>query len=132
MSYSDNQIIKEPNNEQEFEDKETLVVLQFTDPDDANYCHHFSNKFESLDIGSKNPVIKIGNRLYTGDYTNNIGTYLLFEQKSKIKENEHLNNENTSTERIESLNKTEKFEYSGKTFKKLVLTRLFVGENIQN
>jgi hypothetical protein len=101
------------------EEDETLVVLQFTDIDDANYCQQFyQNKFKTLDISGKNPIIQIGNRLYTGEYTNNIGTYLVFEDKE-------ANNSSRS-------NCLENFDYTGKTYKKLVLTRLFVQEKEAN
>ncbi|RNA28975.1 general transcription factor 3C polypeptide 6 isoform X2 [Brachionus plicatilis] len=94
--------------EEEIE-QESLVLIQFTDLDDAKYCEKFSNQFKSIEITKPNPIIQIGNRLYQGEYQNNIGTYLYFEEKkSQQQKTEH--------------------EYFGKSFKKLVLTRLFVEE----
>lgn len=98
------------------ESDETLVILQFTDIDDANYSQQFSNKFKTIDIESANPIIQIGNRFYKGEYTNNIGTYLFFEQQQR--EPEHLTEDSEAS----------KSEYSGKSFKKLVLNRLFIEE----
>ena len=126
MNISDSSVCKENTEKaanetersQEIEENESLVVLQFTDPDDANYCHKFSNKFKSLDIGGPNPVIQIGNRLYTGEYINNIGTYLLFEEESST----------LQVSNGEEIPKDPNFNYTGKTFKKLVLSRLFVEE----
>ena len=108
---------KEVGTEQE--EEEALVLVQFTDQDDALYCQQFSSqKFKTIDITAKNPIIQIGNRLYTGEYTNNIGTYLLFEEKGEQQQEQSSSSEN--------------FDYSGKTFKKLVLTRLFVEEKASN
>ena len=101
------------------ESPEDLVILQFTDIDDANYSQQFSEKFKTIDIESKNPIIQIGSRFYKGEYTNNIGTFLFFEQQSKKATEEN----NTNTDSIEL-----KSEYSGKSFKKLVLNRLFIEE----
>ncbi|CAF0904558.1 unnamed protein product [Brachionus calyciflorus] len=100
--------------EQEIE-KESLVLIQFTDLDDANYCEKFSYKFNTIEITQPNPIIQIGNRVYQGEYQNNIGTYLFFE-------------ENKSNDRAPQAN----YNYSGKSFKKLVLTRLFVEERKSN
>lgn len=99
------------------ESDETLVILQFTDIDDANYSQQFSNKFKTIDIESANPIIQIGNRFYKGEYTNNIGTYLFFEQQQQ-REQEHPAEDS----------ETSKSVYSGKSFKKLVLNRLFIEE----
>lgn len=107
----------------ESENDETLVLLQFTDLDDANYSQQFSNKFKTINIENKTPIIQIGNRLYSGEYINNIGTYLFFEEKNpSTSESENSANSNSSGSATE-------FNYSGKSFKKLVLTRLFVEEN---
>ena len=97
----------------------TLVLIQFSDLDDAKYCQKFSNEFKTLEIASKNPIIQIGNRLYSGDYINNIGTYLFFEQHDKSVPD----STNSTTEKS-----SHSYNYSGKTFKKLVLNRLFVEE----
>lgn len=98
------------------DEEESLVLLQFTDLDDANYSQQFSSQLKSIDISSANPIIQIGNRLYSGEYTNNLGTYLFFEEKDKSA---------TAATKTASTNQ---FDYSGKSFKKLVLTRLFVEE----
>lgn len=95
--------------EKEEIEQEILVLIQFTDSDDAKYCEKFSGQFKSIEITKPNPIIQIGNRLYQGEYQNNIGTYLYFE-------------ENKSEDQ-----KTE-YDYYGKSFKKLILTRLFVEE----
>lgn len=122
--------------------EESLVLIQFTDLDDANYCQQFSNKFKNIDIESKNPIIQIGNRLYTGEYINNIGTYLFFEEqnsttkstasstadKDKTVEDKERNDAN-STEQLDS-SEQNNYHCFGKSFKKLVLTRLFVEEKI--
>lgn len=119
------------NNNQKDEEEETLVVLQFTDPDDANYCQQFSNKFKSLDISAKSPIIQIGNRLYTGEYTNSIGTYLFFEETwtGNLPPPPPTTSTNTTTSEISESSETSTnscYNYSGKTYKKLVLSRLFV------
>lgn len=98
------------------DEEESLVLLQFTDLDDANYSQQFSSQLKSIDISSANPIIQIGNRLYSGEYTNNLGTYLFFEEKDK------------SATAATKTSSTNQFDYSGKSFKKLVLTRLFVEE----
>ena len=103
---------------QETTEEEDLVILQFTDIDDANYAQQFSHQFKTIDIEKNSPVIQIGNRFYKGEYTNNIGTYLLFEQKPE--EEEPLSTPETEV----------KSEYSGKSFKKLVLSRLFIEEKV--
>lgn len=95
---------------------ESLVILQFTDIDDANYSQHFSNKFKTIDIEAASPIIQIGNRFYKGEYTNNIGTYMFFEQLKNT-----ANKEDNPNDLVKS-------EYSGKSFKKLVLNRLFIEE----
>ena len=100
------------------DEEESLVLLQFTDLDDANYSQQFSSQLKSIDISSANPIIQIGNRLYSGEYTNNLGTYLFFEEKDKSA---------TAATKTASTNNSQ-FDYSGKSFKKLVLTRLFVEE----
>jgi len=100
------------------DEEESLVLLQFTDLDDANYSQQFSSQLKSIDISSANPIIQIGNRLYSGEYTNNLGTYLFFEEKDKSA---------TVAAKTASTNNSQ-FDYSGKSFKKLVLTRLFVEE----
>ena len=69
------------------DDQEALVLLQFTDLDDAQYCQHFSNKFKTINIDQSSPIIQIGTRFYTGEYTNNIGTYLFFEETNQHKDN---------------------------------------------
>ena len=108
------------------DDDETLVLVQFTDLDDAKYSEKFSSQLKSIDISSQKPIIQIGNRLYSGEYTNNLGTYLFFEEKEKsttvVGGGDDPNSTTTSNE----------FAYSGKSFKKLVLTRLFVEENQTN
>jgi hypothetical protein len=101
------------------DEEESLVLLQFTDLDDANYSQQFSSQLKSIDISSANPIIQIGNRLYSGEYTNNLGTYLFFEEKDKSA---------TTAATVTKTTSTNQFDYSGKSFKKLVLTRLFVEE----
>lgn len=102
------------------DEEESLVLLQFTDLDDANYSQQFSSQLKSIDISSANPIIQIGNRLYSGEYTNNLGTYLFFEEKDKSATTVAATATKTAS--------TNQFDYSGKSFKKLVLTRLFVEE----
>lgn len=102
------------------EEEESLVLLQFTDLDDANYSQQFSSQLKSIDISSANPIIQIGNRLYSGEYTNNLGTYLFFEEKDK--------SATVAAAKTASTSNNSQFDYSGKSFKKLVLTRLFVEE----
>ena len=108
---------------------DTLVILQFTDLDDANYCAQFSNKFKTIDIAANSPIIQIGNRFYSGRYANNVGTYLLFEQTIKKKADAAssaaaITSDSESAAEYNSCTT----EYSGKTFKKLVLNRLFLEE----
>lgn len=136
------------------EEAETLVLIQFTDLDDAQYCQHFSNEFKTINIDQSNPIIQIGNRFYTGEYTNNIGTYLFFEESQSNKSSVETSNTSTSisnesnhsNQEKHNLNKSDKEEksfsslssssslsaasssYFGKTFKKLILTRLFIEE----
>lgn len=112
------------------ESDETLVILQFTDIDDANYSQQFSNKFKTIDIESANPIIQIGNRFYKGEYTNNIGTYLFFEQKQQQQQRDQdLTEDGQNTEsQSTGCGDASKSEYSGKSFKKLVLNRLFIEE----
>lgn len=121
----------------------TLVLLEFTDIDDANYCHQFNARFKSIDIESGKPIVQIGNRFYSGEYTNNLGTYLFFEeeegeqqQQQSTKSSEPPAAEGES-EAAASTNGTatpagaaakSEYKYTGKSFKKLVLTRLFVEE----
>lgn len=107
------------SSDEDNEPEESLVILQFTDIDDANYSQQFSNKFKTIDIEGKNPIIQIGNRFFKGEYTNNIGTYLFFEQKRPNTE-----------ESVETTNSSDsvKSAYSGKSFKKLILNRLFIEE----
>jgi len=149
------------NDKEEEKDEETLVLIQFTDLDDAQYCQHFcSSKFKTINIDKSNPIIQIGDRVYTGEYTNNIGTYLFFEEnlqstnsnKSTLdKEDDaaaasssstNLNDNHSNEERKINNNnlnsKSDKEEekssnlssssYFGKSFKKLILTRLFIEE----
>lgn len=118
------------------EDEEQLVLIQFTDIDDANYCQHYSNKFKSIDIQSTNPIIQIGNRFYSGEYINNIGTYLFFEQSSETNPTFRVQQQTDTTEPNNfSIDKSSEsdlnFNYSGKSFKKLVLSRLFIEEKEQ-
>lgn len=112
----------------EEEEKETLVLVQFTDLDDANYCQQFSSQLKTIEITSEKPIIQIGNRLYSGEYTNNLGTYLFFEEKEINPKPE----ESAAASAATSENASSEFAYSGKSFKKLVLTRLFVEENSDN
>lgn len=108
---------------------ESLVVLQFTDIDEANYSQQFSNKFKTIDIEAKNPIIQIGNRLYKGEYTNNIGTYLFFEQLNIEKTTNSPKSSATETNQANTDNQNlVKSEYSGKSFKKLILNRVFIEE----
>ena len=118
------------------EDEEQLVLIQFTDIDDANYCQHYSNKFKSIDSQSTNPIIQIGNRFYSGEYINNIGTYLFFEQSSETNPTFRVPQQTDTTEPNSfSIDKSSEsdlnFNYSGKSFKKLVLSRLFIEEKEQ-
>jgi len=111
------------------EEEDKLVLIQFTDIDDANYCQHFSNKFKTIDIQSDSPVIQIGNRFYSGQYTNNIGTDLFFEQQQQQQElttttTTQSDSNADSAEPTSDLN----YNYSGKSFKRLVLSRLFLEE----
>lgn len=120
----------------EEEEEEQLVLIQFTDIDDANYCQHFSVNFKSIDIQSENPIIQIGDRFYSGEYTNNIGTYLFFEQTNQS--TEFQLNKSTNTLQQENIpgeahqQSDLKFNYSGKSFKRLVLSRLFIEEKKSN
>ena len=88
--------------------QEFLVLLEFSDANEASYCKQFNNEFESIDIESSNPIVKIGNRLYSGQYQNNIGTYLLFSEQAS------------------SSPAPNKYDIAGKTYKKLILTRLYI------
>lgn len=149
------QIKPQTEETQKEEEEETLVLIQFTDLDDANYCEQFSNKFKSIDISNKNPIIQIGNRLYSGEYQNNIGTYLFFEENKPqnsssnnsahnlseniVNSNQQLDSEtnNTTTKSsssstISSQSAAINFNYFGKSYKKLVLSRLFVEEKKEN
>jgi hypothetical protein len=138
---------KKINDQTSKEEEETLVLIQFTDLDDAQYCQHFSNEFKTINIEKTNPIIQIGNRFYTGEYTNNIGTYLFFEETQSNKSSVETSNSssisnesNHSNQEKHNLNKSDKEEksfsslsstassYFGKTFKKLILTRLFIEE----
>ncbi len=107
------------------ESDETLVILQFTDIDDANYSQHFADKFKTIDIDSANPVIQIGNRFYKGEYINNVGTYLFFEQQQQ---QEFKENTEPGSDKEAVGGESTKSVYSGKSFKKLVLNRLFIEE----
>jgi activator of HSP90 ATPase len=136
MSILESENNKSSSIEKESEE-EKFVLIQFTDIDDANYCQHFSNKFKTIDIQSDSPVFQIGNRFYSGQYTNNIGTYLFFEQQdssttptsqetttSAANKKEDTLPISDSTEVTSDLN----YNYSGKSFKRLVLSRLFLEE----
>jgi hypothetical protein len=162
------------NDKEEEKDEETLVLIQFTDLDDAQYCQHFcSSKFKTINIDKSNPIIQIGDRVYTGEYTNNIGTYLFFEENlqstnsnkstldkeddavaassSSTNLNDNHSNEERKTNNNNLNSKSDKEEeekssnlsssssssaaassssssYFGKSFKKLILTRLFIEE----
>ena len=143
------------NNKKEGDnEEETLVLIQFTDFDDAQYCQHFSNQFKTINIEKSNPIIQIGSRFYTGEYTNNIGTYLFFEEtqtnnstdekisSTNLNDSNHSNQEkqiNNNNNNNFNSNKSDKEEnnfnlssasssYFGKSFKKLILTRLFIEE----
>jgi hypothetical protein len=125
------------------EEEETFVLIQFTDQDDAKYCQQFSDQFKSIQLDNKNPIIQIGNRLYQGEYENNIGTYLFFEEKSSnnsnniaastninsslstSNSNQNNNNNLTSNTSTPSANN---YNYFSKSYKKLILNRLFVEE----
>ena len=154
MNIDDQEKLKEtpekdhPLKSQEKKHDESLVLIQFTDLDDAQYCQHFSNKFKTINIEKSSPIIQIGSRFYKGEYTNNIGTYLFFEETqtsqssstadsnkpssgksansaSNLHSNENNNNNlNNST----SINDNSNSTYFGKSYKKLILTRLFIEE----
>ena len=107
--------------------EEFLVLIEFTDSNEAKYSQENSNKFKVLEIENKNPIIQIGNRLYSGDYQNNIGTYLFFNQNNSIvksSEEEFFNCSQSSTS--SSTPATITTSYSGKTYKKLILNRLYI------
>ena len=165
------------------DEPETLVLIQFTDIDDASYCEQFIENFKTIEIESKNPIIQIGDRIYTGEYTNNIGTYLFFEQlqqqesttaqgeqsilpssdslfSSELRPNSSesapletnqknsatrisqtqpdladpvarsakTGKEQTSSESTAASLQSSSYKFAGKTYKKLVLSRLFVEE----
>jgi hypothetical protein len=101
-------------NQKEEEEKQQ-VLIQFTDADEASYCEQFISTFEFIDIETKTPILQFGDRLYSGEYVNNIGTFLYFEKT-------------TSTSDKESDHSEINHKYCGKGFKKLALTRLFVEE----
>lgn len=92
-------------------EEELLVLLEFSDKSEATYCGEYSNNFEILEIESSKPIVKIGQRLYSGEYQNNIGTYLFFSDSAT-----------TSSDSNE-------FNYKGKTYKKLILNRLYLKSN---
>lgn len=133
---------KAPNEKED----DQLVLIQFTDIDDANYCQHFSQKFKSLEIQSEKPIIQIGNRFYSGEYTNNIGTYLFFEpdqeqeklttrppQQPSIAKQSDKPTQPETTESTSAGDPADlSYKYSGKSFKRLVLSRLFIEENTEN
>lgn len=146
---------EQPQKSHEEEGKqEKLVLIQFTDLDDANYCQQYSHKFQSIDIGAKNPIIQIGNRLYSAEYQNNIGTYLLFEEETaapagavnsdqQAQQHQEAKNSSASQRGVgggpssnedaahsnSSSSGSSSYSYKGKTYKRLVLNRLFVEEN---
>jgi activator of HSP90 ATPase len=142
--------LKETTTDQTKEEKveeEVLVLIQFTDLDDAQYCQHFSSKFKTINIDKTSPIIQIGQRFYTGEYTNNIGTYLFFSEEDKQQQesaaaattttttessssDHHRNDTVTTTEQKIKNNNNNKTNstYFGKTFKKLTLNRLFIEE----
>lgn len=111
-------------------EEDLLVILQFTDIDEANYCQQFSQNFKTIEIESKTPIVQIGNRFYKGEYINNIGTYLFFEQLS-LKGDKAALTQNI-TNNLSNTNSNIKAEYSGKSFKKLLLSRLFIEEKEQS
>jgi hypothetical protein len=112
-------------------DDEFLVLIEFTDSNEAKYSQENSNKFKVLEIENKNPVIQIGNRLYSGEYQNNIGTYLFFNQNSTSEEQDALNCSQTSTASSQQQLATTS-SYSGKTYKKLILNRIYIKPKEQN
>ena len=142
------------NQEKEESEEETFVLIQFTDQDDAKYCQQFSEQFKSIEIDNKNPIIQIGNRLYQGEYMNNIGTYLFFEEKSSANSNntessantnsslstsnsnQNNNNNNNNNNFISNSNTStpsiNNYNYFSKSYKKLILNRLFVEETNGN
>lgn len=141
MSILESENNKSSSIEKESEE-EKFVLIQFTDIDDANYCQHFSNKFKTIDIQSDSPVFQIGNRFYSGQYTNNIGTYLFFEQQDSSTTPTNQETATTTTTTTTTNKKEDKlpisdstevtsdlnYNYSGKSFKRLVLSRLFLEE----
>jgi len=141
MNFEEKQenINREKEQIEEEEEEETFVLLEFTDLDDANYCQEFNSKFKTLQISSKNPIIQIGNRFYSGQYTNSIGTYLFFDEKKlspsfpSSQSSEQHNKESTPSETANqtssAANSNQNFAYFGKSFKKLLLTRLFLEKN---
>jgi hypothetical protein len=81
----------------------------------------------SVDINSNNPILRIGSRLYSGQFANNIGTYLLFEEKPEnLQDIAQDKKEINIAEDAIIQNSVQNFNFSGKTFKKLILNRLFV------
>jgi hypothetical protein len=130
---------KRSEEEEEEVEEESFVLLEFTDLDDANYCQEFNSNFKTLQISSKSPIIQIGNRFYSGQYTNSIGTYLFFDEKKlspafpSSQSSEQHNKESTPSESANqtssAANSNQNFAYFGKSFKKLLLTRLFLEKN---
>jgi general transcription factor 3C polypeptide 6 len=94
---------------------EILILLEFTDSNEAKYSQENNNNFKVLEVESNNPVLQIGNRLYLGEYINNIGTYLFFEERQ----------DQTNSPKPDSLN-SQRIGYKGKTFKKLLLNRIYL------
>ena len=99
-------------------EQEFLVLLEFSDANEANYCKQFDNEFETLEIETSNPILKIGNRLYSGQYQNNVGTYMFFTHQQK-------NSDDTAPE-SSAENPKGSFQFYGKSYKKLLLNRLYV------
>lgn len=120
---------KTDENDDDSNQNEYLLLIEFTDSNEAKYAQENSAKFDALDIVTKNPIIQIGNRLYSGEYQNNIGTYMFFEQKegtpSAATDNEATLNTSTASSNAQTESKSS-YSYYGKSYKKLILTRLYM------
>jgi hypothetical protein len=101
-----------PSTDSDAGQTEFLVLLEFTDSNEAKYSQEYNNNFQIVEVESKNPVLQIGNRLYSGEYMNNIGTYMFFEEQETNTKQDTFNSQRIS--------------YKGKTFKKLLLNRIYL------
>lgn len=120
LSYVEKLVAKMVESDSEYEEEETLVLVELHGVIDSEiFAQDSFDKFKILAIESESPILQVENFVFTGEYDHTMGTAVIFEEEEKkVKK----------CDPVFCKKPTRMLKYVCKTNKKLNMKRVFVSE----